>query len=234
AEHRAAGMPFAYAVGRAAFRYLTLIVDRRVLIPRQETEYLVDLVLAATAARGVVADIGTGSGCIALALASEGRYESVIASDISSDCAAVAQLNARALADAPGDLRPCTNGLRPCTVDIRVGYLLDTVTPRDRVSAIVCNPPYIAEDEIADLPSSVRDWEPRQALCSAAQGLATTFEIVHEAAALLRGGGLLALECDSRRAQRVAQHVKGHGAYSDVGLHRDLTGRDRFVLAYAR
>src|SRR5207237_808935 len=90
ADKRAAGAPFAYAAGRAAFRHLTLDVDERVLIPRQETEVLVDEVLGAVgdAPGGVAVDIGTGSGAIALALASEGPFARVIATDVSVDALA--------------------------------------------------------------------------------------------------------------------------------------------------
>jgi release factor glutamine methyltransferase len=92
AAMRAKGAPFAYAVGRAAFRHLTLAVDPRVLIPRQETEVLVDLVLEAEdGGRGTVVDVGTGSGAIALALATEGRFDRVIATDVSRDALAVAE-----------------------------------------------------------------------------------------------------------------------------------------------
>jgi len=221
-ERRASGMPFAYAVGKAAFRYLTLVVDQRVLIPRQETEYLVDLVLDSTRKRGVVADICTGSGCIALALATEGRYERVIATDISQDATAVARTNA-------GHLNAANS-----PADIRGGEMLAPLSPEDGITAIVSNPPYIAPDEMADLPSSVRDWEPHQALVSPNDGLAHTFRIVADAPRVLQAGGLLALEVDSRRAERVRDYVSEHGAYRDVMLHRDFCERDRYVLARLR
>ncbi len=223
AERRAQGMPFAYAVGKAAFRHLTLVVDQRVLIPRQETEHLVDLVLAATEGRGVVADIGTGSGCIALALATEGEFERIIATDISHESKAVARTNADLQSDK------CRS-----PVEIRVGNLLEPLTTQDRITAVVSNPPYIAPHEMAELPSSVRDWEPHVALVSADEGLACTNRIIDQAAALLTSGGLLALECDSRRAQRVAHYARQNGAYHDVKVHSDFTGRERYVLAHKR
>ncbi|HEV8365307.1 MAG TPA: peptide chain release factor N(5)-glutamine methyltransferase [Gemmatimonadaceae bacterium] len=223
-ERRARGMPFAYAVGKAAFRYLTLVVDQRVLIPRQETEYLVDLVLDSTGKRGVVADICTGSGCIALALATEGQYERVIATEVSQESKAVAQMNADKLS-VPRPRRPA---------DIRRGDLLAPLTPNDCITAIVSNPPYIAPDEMADLPPSVRDWEPHRALVSDNDGLAHTFRIVDDAPRVLQPGGLLALEVDSRRAERVRDHVSEHGAYRDVMLHKDFCERDRYVLARLR
>jgi len=99
ANRRATGMPFAYAARRAAFRHLALQVDERVLIPRQETEVLVDLVLSHRNERpgGLVADVGTGSGAIALALATEGHFDRVIATDVAADAIEVARENARAL-----------------------------------------------------------------------------------------------------------------------------------------
>src|SRR5918997_3211151 len=109
ASRRARGAPFAYAAGRAAFRHLALDVDERVLIPRQETEVLVDLVLeAGLAPGGVAVDVGTGSGAIALALASEGTFERVIATDVSLHALAVARANvalAASLLRAPVELR---------------------------------------------------------------------------------------------------------------------------------
>ncbi len=221
-ERRAHGMPFAYAVGKAAFRYLTLVVDQRVLIPRQETEYLVDLVLDSTGRRGVVADICTGSGCIALALASEGKFERVIATEVSAEAKAVTQMNADSLATPHAH------------ADIRRGDLLSPLAPEDGITAVVSNPPYIAPDEMADLPPSVRDWEPHQALVSENDGLAHTFRIVVDAPRVLQAGGLLALEVDSRRAQRVADYVSAHGCYRDVTLHKDFCERDRYVLARRR
>ena len=222
AARRAQGMPFAYAVGKAAFRHLTLIVDRRVLIPRQETELLVDLVLEVTGGRGVVADIGTGSGCIALALAAEGSFDRVIATEISPEAREIARTNADALPPphAPADLRG--------------GDLLGPLTISDRITAIVSNPPYIAQTEMAQLPPSVQDWEPHLALVSENDGLSHTFRIVDDSPRVLMPGGLLALEVDSRRAQRVADHIRANGEYMSARVHKDFTGRDRYVLAHRR
>src|SRR5690349_25068832 len=133
AAARARGAPFAYAVGRAAFRHLTLAVDDRVLIPRQETEVLVDLVMQAEPnARGTVIDVGTGSGAIALALATEADFDLVIATDVSRDALAVAEQNAAYLRD---ELRS--------PVEFMIGSLLAPVA-NVRARAIVSNPPYIA------------------------------------------------------------------------------------------
>jgi release factor glutamine methyltransferase len=223
AAARGRGAPFAYAVGRAAFRYLTLAVDERVLIPRQETEILVDLVLGAErGGRGTVIDVGTGSGAIALALATEGTFDRVIATDVSRDALAVAEGNAAFLRDDLG-----------APVEFFHGSLLAPV--RDvRARVVVSNPPYIAFAEMEELPASVRDWEPPLALLSADQGLAATRQIIHEARSVLEPGGLLAFEVDTRRASLVAEAVATDGAYADVAVHVDLTGRERFVLARRR
>jgi release factor glutamine methyltransferase len=193
-----------------------------VLIPRQETELLVEHVLAATGGRGVVADVGTGSGCIALALASEGKFERVIATDISPDSQAVARMNAELL-----------QGVRT-PVEIRGGDLLTPLSATDRITAIVSNPPYIAAQEMPDLPDSVRKFEPHLALVSENDGLEHTLRIIDEAPRVLHGGGLLALEVDSRRAQRVASALRDHSAFCEVNVHNDFTGRERYVLARAR
>jgi release factor glutamine methyltransferase len=223
AAARARGAPFAYAVGRAAVRHLTLAVDERVLIPRQETELLIDLVLEAEhGGRGTIADVGTGSGAIALALATEGAFDRVIATDVSRDALDVAERNAAFLRD---ELRS--------PVDFLQGSLLAPLGGM-RLRAVVSNPPYIAFAELDDLPASVRDWEPPLALLSGDEGLAATRAIVRDAAAVLEPGGLLALEVDTRRASLVAEAVAANGSYRDVAVHLDLTGRERFVLARRR
>lgn len=217
---REAGAPFAYAAGRSAFRYLTLAVDERVLIPRVETELLPEIVMnLLRTPGGTVADVGTGSGAIALALASEGNFERVIATDVSRDALDVARLNAKTLR---ASLR--------CPVDFREGSVLAPVAG-ERLRAVVSNPPYIAYDELGALPSSVREWEPAWALSCGREGLAVTAAIVREAADVLEGGGVLALEVDVRRAATVAELVATHGDYTGVRVEMDLTGRERFVVA---
>ena len=222
AARRASGAPFAYAVGRSAFRFLTLGVDERVLIPRPETEQLVDLVLSATVTRaggGVAVDVGTGSGAIALALAAEARFDTVLATDVSADALAVARANAGALAPS----------LRT-RILFTAGAGLSPVR-HTRARVIVSNPPYIAFSEMSELPRLVRDWEPASALCCADDGLAVTRDLIAGAGDLLESGGLLALEADSRRTEDVARMAQASGAFVDVGIRRDLTGRNRFVLA---
>ncbi|MES2177280.1 MAG: peptide chain release factor N(5)-glutamine methyltransferase [Gemmatimonadota bacterium] len=223
AERLAAGAPIQYAAGRAAFRHLVLAVDERVLIPRPETELLVDLVLDAVRDRpgGIAVDVGTGSGAIAVALATEGRFERVIGTDISRDALAVARTNV--FQGAGANVAP---------VELRHGALLEPVLERG-LSAIVSNPPYISHAEAGGLPSSVRDWEPAVALFSEDNGLATTLQLVRAAAVALAPNGVLALEGDMRRMTAVADAAASSG-FADVRVLKDLTGRDRFVVARRR
>jgi release factor glutamine methyltransferase len=227
AEKRARGAPLAYAVGRASFRHLTLDVDERVLIPRPETELLVDLVLdRAGQATGLAVDVGTGSGAIALALACEGAFDEVLGTDLSLDALAVANVNAQMLR-ARGALR--------ARVTLAHGSLLAPLEGRrQQARVIVSNPPYIAFEESRELPRDVRDWEPPVALFSAGQGLDVSARLVRDACDVLVSGGLLALEVDARRASLVAECAARDARYRDVGVHLDLTGRERFVLAIRR
>lgn len=220
-EKRIQGAPLAYAVGRASFRHLTLDVDERVLIPRPETEQLVDLVLDEMSATegGVAIDVGTGSGAIAIALAAEGHFSRVYATDISRDAVDVARHNAeisKSLLRAPLEVLHGSV----------LGPLLDV-----RARAVVSNPPYIALGEAASLPASVRDWEPAVALFSGTDGLRATAQLVREAADVLAPGGLLALEVDVRRSSLVAELVSRERRFHAIRMELDLTGRERFVLA---
>jgi release factor glutamine methyltransferase len=216
-----AGAPFAYAVRRAAFRHLSLDVDERVLIPRPETEGLVDEVLRLSRdLRGCAVDVGTGSGAIALSLASEGAFDRVIATDVSTDSLAVARLNASALA-----------GALKVPVEFRHGSLLAPVRDVRGAAVIVSNPPYIAYHEAAELPPSVRDWEPALALLSGADGMSATLAIIRGAADLLQPDGILALEVDARRASLVAESLAVDPRYREIAVRLDLTGRERFVVA---
>jgi len=220
-ERRAQGAPFAYAVGRANFRHLTLEVDERVLIPRVETEHLVDLVLEdlGQVRGGVAVDAGTGSGCIALALATEGRLAHVYGTDISLDALAVARAN---VASARRSLR--------ASVDLVHGSLLGPLLDV-RCRVVVSNPPYIALSEAEMLPASVRNWEPAAALFSGGDGLAATARLVRQAAAVLEPDGLFAIEVDARRASLAAELVASERRFHAVRVELDLAGRERFVLA---
>jgi len=217
AERLAAGWPTAYAAGRANFRGHWLAVDQRVLIPRPETEGLVDLVLSVCPSDrlAVCADIGTGSGAIAIALALEPGILGVIATDISADALNVALENAASL------------GVKE-RISFRRGDLLLPLLG-DAVDVIVSNPPYVATGEWHALESPVRDYEPRLALDGGADGLVPYRALVTQAREALTPGGLLALEVDALRAQQTAALAVQAG-FERVEVRDDLFGRPRYLL----
>lgn len=212
-ERRAGGEPLAYVSGRAGFRRLTLHVDRRVLIPRPETEGLVDLVLS-RAPRGIVADVCTGSGCVALSLADEGRFDGVLGLDLSLDALNVAAGNVR------------RSGL---PVSLVRSDLTAALADRS-IDLLVANPPYIASAEYAGLDSSVLEWEPRLALESGTDGLVATRRLLDDGRRVVRRGGWIALELDASRAGATAT-VAGEYNWQQVTIHHDLFGRERYLLA---
>lgn len=212
-ERRAAGEPLAYVTGWIGFRRLTVATDRRALIPRPETEGLVDLVLARQR-DGQVADICTGTGCVALALADEGRFEAVHAVELDAGAYALATENIRA------------TGLR---VRLHRGDLVAPLAGL-RLDALVANPPYLTMAECSALDPSVGEWEPAVALASGPDGLAHTRRLLDEGRAVLRTGGLVALEIDAQRGPASAA-LAGEFGWADIAVHRDLYGRERFLTA---
>jgi release factor glutamine methyltransferase len=223
-ERRIAGEPVQYITGRAAFRDLDLAVSPAVLIPRPETEDLVEAVLRVLAAerdawpRPRVLDLGTGSGAIALAIASEWPGAVVTATDASMDALAVARGNARLL------------GIED-RVTFAAGHWFEAVDPDDRFEVVVSNPPYIATTEWDDLPRDVKLHEPARALFSGASGLDDLREIADLAPDWLVGGGLLALELAETRAEEVAAWFEGARDWERVELRDDMGGRPRILLA---
>lgn len=214
-RQRAAGVPFAYATGTVGFRLLTLRADARALIPRPETEGLVELALARRS-RGVAADIGTGTGCIALSLAVEGgrRFDRVIAVERDPAAAELARENVALVAP-------------PVPVVVREGDLLEPLAGL-RCGLIVANPPYLTAAEYDVLDPMVRDHEPRQALVSGVDGLDATRALLAGAARVLQPDGVMALEIDERRAAAVRELAAAAGW--SVTIHEDLFGRPRYAL----
>ena len=212
-DRRAAGEPLAHVVGIAGFRRLALTADRRALIPRPETEGLVALVLERMPT-GVVADVCTGGGCIALALAQEGRYDRVIGVDLSE--AALAQAR--------------ENGARTALpVEWRLGDLTGPLAG-ERLDVLVANPPYLTAAEYASLDLAVRAWEPALALPSGADGLDATRRLLVEGLDVVKPGGWVALEVDCERAAMVARLATESG-WTEPVVYRDLYDRARYVLA---
>ena len=224
-RRRAAGEPVQYVTGRAVFRELDLAVDPRVLIPRPETEGLVQAVLTALASGPAsrraprVLDLGTGSGAIALSIACEWPAASVLATDVSADALDVARANAATL------------GLLE-RVRFAFGDGFGAVDPDERFEVVVSNPPYIALDEAGLLPTDVRDHEPDLALFGGDDGLDLIRTILEDAPRHLVAGGLLALELAEQRAELVAEWLHGASAWRDVQLCNDLAGRPRVLLAH--
>ncbi len=221
---RVAGEPVQYITGRAAFRSLDLAVDGRVLIPRPETEELVEHVLAVLRERADawrpprVLDLGTGSGCIALAIASEWREARVTATDASAGALEVARANAEAL------------GLTG-RVTFALGDWFDALGSDERYEVIVSNPPYISPEEAEALPADVREWEPHTALFATDDGLSDLRQLVEEAPRHLVAGGLLALELAEMRAAEVAAWFEGAHDWAAAELRDDLAGRPRMLFA---
>jgi release factor glutamine methyltransferase len=212
-RRRSEGEPFAYVVGRTGFRRLVLRCDRRALIPRPETEGLVDLLLAKVGT-GRVADVGTGTGCLALSLATEGAFEQVIAADVSLEAIALADENRREVG-AP--------------VQLVLGDLCDPLADGS-LDALVSNPPYLTSAEYAVLDPAVRQWEPGMALESGADGMATTGRLLTEGRRVIKPGGWIALEVDCTRAMMAATRARELG-WRDVVVETDLFGRERYLLA---
>lgn len=220
---RVRGEPPAYAAGAAAFRRLELRVDSRVLIPRPETEGLVQVALdwaTAEGRTGAVADVGTGSGCIALSLAVEGAFQRVVATDISRGALRVASANLERVRAA---------GMAMATVELRLGAFFAPLDG-ERFDAVVVNPPYLTAAEFEALDPSVRRYEPRAALVSGRTGLEHLATLVREARRHLTAGGLLAVEIDARRAGESLTLTRAQG-WGRVGVQQDLFGRPRFLLA---
>lgn len=213
---RAAGRPVAQLLGRRDFWSLALAVDEHTLIPRPETELLVEAALARLPPdlAGRVADLGTGSGAIALAIASERPLLEVVATDASAAALAVAQRNAQALGLAS-------------RVAFRRGDWLAPLAG-ERFDLIASNPPYLAEDDPHLAQGDLR-FEPRSALASGSDGLDAIRRIVAEAPAHLRPGGWLLLEHGLAQGAAVRDllHAAGFGAVQTL---RDLEDRDRVSL----
>jgi release factor glutamine methyltransferase len=210
-ERRGRREPLAYVLGEWGFRRLTLRTDARALVPRPETETVVDRALAAIAGLTAprVAEIGTGTGAIALAIADEHPGSIVTATDLSADALALARENADHL------------GL---PVELVEADLIEGLPgPFD---LIVSNPPYVAADELPDLQPEVRDFEPRLALVEAGQ----TERLARAALGVLSPGGAIVLECHADGAAGVAALLAGLG-YDSPSITLDLDGRERVVEA---
>jgi release factor glutamine methyltransferase len=232
-ERRLAGVPLQYVLGAWSFRGLDLMVDERVLIPRPETEVVVEVALEeaerlgykrgerpmfAVEARGIVADLGTGSGAIALALEAELPEADVWATDASDDALAVARANAA--------------GAGATRVRLAHGDWFDALPEavRGRIDVLVSNPPYIAEHEAVTLPPEVVEHEPWRALIAGPAGTEALATIIEGAAAWLSPQGVLVCEIAPHQADAVMDLARAAG-FTSVDVRPDLTGRLRVLVA---
>jgi len=219
-KRRRAGEPVAYLLGEREFYGIMLRVDARVLVPRPDSERLVEVALERTRTRSMLGralDLCTGSGCVAIAFARQRPTWQVTASDISADALAVATDNAHR-----------TGAIRNLRL---VHASLFEAVAGQRFELITANPPYIAAGEIEELPVDVRDFEPRLALDGGADGLDLVRQIATLAPQYLEPEGLLAQEIGADQGPRAVAILKERG-YRDVQLARDLGGRDRVVSGY--
>lgn len=202
--------PVAYIVGRKGFRHLELAVDRRALVPRPETELLVELALELQPRTAL--DVGTGSGAIALALADELPQCELVATDTSEQALALARENAERLGLAG-----------------RVQFERGTVPPERTFDLVLANLPYVREEELPALQPEITEHEPREAVVAGTGGLEAIATVATPATAALEPGGSLALEVGAGQAGPVAELMLDLGFFQ-VEARQDLAGIPRVVL----
>lgn len=210
--------PLQHLLGETEFWSMRLAIGPGALIPRPETETLVEAVLAelgpgSSAPR--LADVGTGSGCVALALLCERPLARVVGTDVSKDALAIALANATALGF---DDR----------LELRVGHLAEPLVGLAPFDAVVANLPYVTEAEWKRLEPEVRDHDPRQSLVGGVDGTELIAELALAAPEVLTAGGLLALEVGAGQAREIARRLRATG-YDGVGVREDLSGIERVV-----
>ena len=201
---RSRRVPLQHLLGTVCFRHLELLCDRRALVPRPETEVTAGVAVAALPARATCLDLCTGSGPIALSVASEVPGVRVVGTDVSAGALALAAENARRC------------GL---SVDLRRGDLFEAVDG-ERFDVIVANPPYLSEDEIVSLEPEVRDHDPRQALVAGRTGLEVIERILDGAPRHLAAGGTLVVEIAPHQARWASRFGE---------VLTDLAGRPRVM-----
>jgi release factor glutamine methyltransferase len=212
--------PVAYITGRKEFWSFTLEVNNSVLIPRPDTEIIVEEVLDVyrnfNSLPVRILDIGTGSGAIALALALEIDGAKVVATDISDAALKLAQKNAATL------------GLKE-KIDFHHGNLLEPVD--GLFDIIVSNPPYIAANDYEELPASVKVFEPREALLAGESGLEFYEKLIYQAAGYLQKNGWLLLEIGAKQEAGIREIMKDSGFYDSIEMRRDYAGLPRVIKA---
>lgn len=217
AQRRLAGEPLARILGEQEFYGLVFKLNEHTLVPRPETEMLVDHALASLPHDQPlrILDLGTGTGCVALAILAHLPQASAVGVDISPEAVACATTNAEAL-----DLT--------ARFEARAGYWYKPVRRDERFDLIVSNPPYIRTGEIAGLMPEVRDHDPKAALDGGLDGLNAHRAVAFTARNFIKPGGLIALECGAGQGEAVATILRT-GGFAGIGIKKDLAGLDRLV-----
>jgi release factor glutamine methyltransferase len=238
-SRRAAGEPVQYLTGKQEFWGLEFEVTPAVLIPRPETEHVVEVALERLSARGAsgrplrIADVGTGSGCIAVALARELPHAEIVATDISAAALEVARRNAarHGVSDRIHFLQ--TDLLESLPPNSCVSGHESQITSHEShlFDLIVSNPPYIARDEAASLPREVREHEPEEALFGGAAGLEVYARLIEQAGSLLSPGGILVVELGYGSDERVREMFHVKHCWHKVSIINDLAGIPRVLSA---
>jgi release factor glutamine methyltransferase len=225
---RAKGMPTQYLTGKQEFWGLEFEVTPDVLIPRPETEHLVEASLERIGARRsaplCIADMGTGSGCVAVALARELPDADIYATDISPSALGVARRNAESHGVGDRVRFALGNLLEPFFLDMTAGAM-------PRFDLIASNPPYISRRESANLPREVREHEPSLALYGGEIGTELYAPLFHQAKALLAGGGIIAVEIGYGAMDAIRMLLNQDPAWCDIAVNNDLSGIPRVVSA---
>lgn len=226
-ERRAQGVPVQYLTGRQEFWGLEFEVDTSVLIPRPETEHLIEVALERLGERRgaplSVADVGTGSGCLAVALAHELPLARIAATDISTGALQVASRNASRHGVGDRITFVQANLLQP--------YLRDAGAVAPPFDLIVSNPPYVGRSERPALQREVVEHEPQQALFAGEEGLDIYPQLIAQAGQLLRPGGTFVVELGYGLAARVGALIAEHAGWTSVSITNDLAGIPRVLAA---
>ena len=240
---RAAGEPTQYLTGKQEFWGLEFEVTPAVLIPRPETEHVIEVALERLGPRGIkidmvtgapsprlrIADVGTGSGCLAVALAHELPHADVFATDISASAIEVARRNAsrHGVADR-------IHLLQTNLLEAVLHQSLLTNHQSQSFDLIVSNPPYVARSEAATLPREVRDHEPHEALFGGPTGVEIYSRLIEQSGSLLREGGILVLELGYNAADEVRRMFHVQPGWVNVSITNDLAGIPRVLAAERR
>jgi release factor glutamine methyltransferase len=222
-KERLSGKPLQYIIGSTEFFGLEFKVNESVLIPRPETETLVETVIEnlKDLTRPKIVDLGTGSGAIAIVLAKNLKDCSVFTTDISLDALEVAQKNAK------------SHGVED-QIEFLCGNLFEPLRDKELQSSVDCvvsNPPYVSPKEFDNLPKEIKDHEPIVALKTDEEGISFHRRIVENSLDFLRKGGILALEVGLGQANQVADLISNLKSFEDADIRKDLGGIERIVLA---